>query len=210
MGSSLESRFNKSDALNVSLDESMSLGAVSSAAKSSGDSKMNTPVPHPPGRTGSNPFLKPPPGRAEPLPPEPPASLRPPPSKAGPTPPPPPPAPPAPPAPAKSSSSTGPRPPGPPPPPPIAPRVKPGPRTLPPPIGGSAPRPPPPMPSGPKVPRPPLGSKHPSNTASSEGAGMEDDADAPKAKLKPFFWDKVLANPDHSMVWHQIKSGSFQ
>ncbi|KAJ6752199.1 hypothetical protein OIU85_002604 [Salix viminalis] len=39
---------------------------------------------------------------------------------------------------------------------------------------------------------------------------MEDDADAPKAKLKPFFWDKVLANPDDSMVWHQIKSGSFQ
>ncbi|KAJ6950381.1 formin-likey 2 domain-containing family protein [Populus alba x Populus x berolinensis] len=208
MGSSLESHFNKSDALNVSLDESMSLVAVSAAAKSSGDSKMNTPVPHPPGRIGSNPFLKPPPGRAEPLPPEPPASRRPPPSKAGPTPPPPPPAPPAP---AKSSSSAGPHPPGPPPPPPIAPGVKPGPRTPPPPIGGSAPRPPPPpMPSGPKVPRPPLGSKHPSNTASSEGAGMEDDADAPKAKLKPFFWDKVLANPDHSLVWHQIKSGSFQ
>ncbi|KAG6790564.1 hypothetical protein POTOM_006720 [Populus tomentosa] len=207
MGSSLESQFNKSDALNVSLDESMSLGAVSAAAKSSGDSKMNTPVPHPPGRIGSNPCLKPPPGRAEPLPPEPPASRRPPPSKAGPTPPPPPPAPPAP---AKSSSSAGPRPPGPPPPPPIAPGVKPGPHTPPPPIGGSAPRPPPPMPSGPKVPRPPLGSKHPSNTASSEGAGMEDDADAPKAKLKPFFWDKVLANPDHSLVWHQIKSGSFQ
>ncbi|XP_011048274.1 PREDICTED: formin-like protein 5 [Populus euphratica] len=209
MGSSMESLFNKSDALNVSLDESMSLGAFSAAAKSSGDSKMNTPVPHPPGRTGSNPFLKPPPGRAEPHPPEPPASIRLPPSKAGPTPPPPPP-PPAPTAPAKSTNSAGPRPPGPPPPPPIAPGVKPGPRALPPPIGVSAPQPPPPMPSGLKVPRPPLGSKHPSNTASSEGAGMEDDADAPKAKLKPFFWDKVLANPDHSMVWHQIKSGSFQ
>ncbi|KAJ6753627.1 FORMIN-LIKE PROTEIN 3 [Salix purpurea] len=206
MGSSLESLFYKSDALNASLDESMSLGAVRGAAKSSGDSKMNTPVPLPPGRTGSNPFLKPPPGRAEPLPLEPPASLRPPPSKAGPTPPPPPPAPPSP---AKSSSGAGPRPPGPPP-PPIASGLKPGPRPPPPPIGGSAPRPPPPMPSGPKVPRPPLGSKHPSSTASSEGAGMEDDADAPKAKLKPFFWDKVLANPDDSMVWHQIKSGSFQ
>ncbi|KAJ6314116.1 hypothetical protein OIU78_017720 [Salix suchowensis] len=163
MGSSLESLFYKSDALNASLDE-------------------------------------------KPLPPEPPASLRPPPSKAGPTPPPPPPAPPSP---AKSSSGAGPRPPGPPP-PPIASGLKPGPRPPPPPIGGSAPRPPPPMPSGPKVPRPPLGSKHPSSTASSEGAGMEDDADAPKAKLKPFFWDKVLANPDDSMVWHQIKSGSFQ
>jgi hypothetical protein len=40
--------------------------------------------------------------------------------------------------------------------------------------------------------------------------GDDADADAPKTKLKPFFWDKVLANPDHSMVWHQIKSGSFQ
>ncbi|KAJ6417311.1 hypothetical protein OIU84_003094 [Salix udensis] len=66
------------------------------------------------------------------------------------------------------------------------------------------------MPPGPKAPRPPLGSKRPSNSTSSEGAGVEDDSDAPKAKLKPFFWDKVLANPDHSMVWHQIKSGSFQ
>ncbi|XP_073050485.1 formin-like protein 5 [Primulina eburnea] len=32
----------------------------------------------------------------------------------------------------------------------------------------------------------------------------------PKAKLKPFFWDKILPNPDHSMVWHQVKSGSFK
>jgi hypothetical protein len=41
-------------------------------------------------------------------------------------------------------------------------------------------------------------------------AGAEGEADAPKAKLKPFFWDKVQANSDHSMVWSQIKSGSFQ
>ncbi|KAK6785007.1 hypothetical protein RDI58_018462 [Solanum bulbocastanum] len=32
----------------------------------------------------------------------------------------------------------------------------------------------------------------------------------PKTKLKPFFWDKVLANPDHSMVWLEIKAGLFQ
>lgn len=210
-GTSLESNFYNSDAQNVSLDESLSLGVVSGAAKSSTDNKMNILVPPPPGRTGSNPFLKPPPGRAEPLPHEPPANLRPPPSRAGPTPsPPPPPPPPAPPAPAKSSSSVPPPPRGSPPPPPIAPGVKPGPRPPPPPPGGSAPRPPPPMPPGPKVPRPPLGSNRPSNSASSEGAGLGDDADAPKTKLKPFFWDKVLANPDHSMVWHQIKSGSFQ
>ncbi|KAJ6293198.1 hypothetical protein OIU78_025226 [Salix suchowensis] len=206
-GSSLESNIYNPDALNVSLHESLSLGVGSGASKSSTDSKMNMLVPPPPGRAGSNPFLKPPPGRAgsnpflkpppgraEPLPHEPPANIRPPPSRVGPTPAPPPPR-------------------GSPPPPPIAPGVRPGPRPPPPPIGGSVPRPPPPMPPGPKAPqapRPPLGSKRPSNSTSSEGAGVEDDSDAPKAKLKPFFWDKVLANPDHSMVWHQIKSGSFQ
>ncbi|KAJ6727970.1 FORMIN-RELATED [Salix koriyanagi] len=202
-GSSLESNIYNPDALNVSLHESLSLGVGSGAAKSSTDSKMNMLVPPPPGRAGSNPFLKPPPGRAgsnpflkpppgraEPLPHEPPANIRPPPSRVGPTPAPPPP-PPAPPAPVKSSSSAPPPPRGPPPPPPIAPGVRPGPRPPPPPIGGSVPRPPPPMPPGPKAPqapRPPLGSKRPSNSTSSEGA----------------------ANPDHSMVWHQIKSGSFQ
>ncbi|KAJ6332836.1 hypothetical protein OIU77_008813 [Salix suchowensis] len=240
-GSSLESNIYNPDALNVSLHESLSLGVGSGASKSSTDSKMNMLVPPPPGRAGSNPFLKPPPGRAgsnpflkpppgraEPLPHEPPANIRPPPSRVGPTPSPPPPAPPAPvkssssappppppapPAPVKSSSSVPPPPRCSPPPPPIAPGVRPGPRPPPPPIGGSVPRPPPPMPPGPKAPqapRPPLGSKRPSNSTSSEGAGVEDDSDAPKAKLKPFFWDKVLANPDHSMVWHQIKSGSFQ
>lgn len=71
-GTSLESNFYNSDAQNVSLDESLSLGVVSGAAKSSTDNKMNILVPPPPGRTGSNPFLKPPPGRAEPLPHEPP------------------------------------------------------------------------------------------------------------------------------------------
>ncbi|KAG5235630.1 formin protein [Salix suchowensis] len=220
-GSSLESNIYNPDALNVSLHESLSLGVGSGASKSSIDSKMNMLVPPPPGRAGSNPFLKPPPGRAgsnpflkpppgraEPLPHEPPANIRPPPSRVVPPPPPP-----APPAPVKSSSSAPPPPRCSPPPPPIAPGVRPGPRPPPPPIGGSVPRPPPPMPPGPKAPqapRPPLGSKRPSNSTSSEGAGVEDDSDAPKAKLKPFFWDKVLANPDHSMVWHQIKSGSFQ
>lgn len=51
-----------------------------------------------------------------------------------------------------------------------------------------------------------MGLRPPRPSSVTEG----DDADAPRAKLKPFFWDKVLANPDHSMVWHQIKSGSFQ
>ncbi|KAL0301843.1 UNVERIFIED_CONTAM: Formin-like protein 5 [Sesamum radiatum] len=39
---------------------------------------------------------------------------------------------------------------------------------------------------------------------------VSDESDAPKTKLKPFFWDKVLANPDQTMVWHEIKAGSFQ
>ncbi|KAI3849004.1 hypothetical protein MKX03_011447 [Papaver bracteatum] len=48
------------------------------------------------------------------------------------------------------------------------------------------------------------------NSSSGDGPDAEGDGDAPKTKLKPFFWDKLMANPDHSMVWHQIKSGSFQ
>ncbi|OVA11655.1 Formin [Macleaya cordata] len=93
----------------------------------------------------------------------------------------------------------GPQPPGPPPPPPPrASGVKPGPRPPPPPIN-AAPRPPPPSSINTKAPQPPA-----------RANGEQDEAEAPKTKLKPFFWDKVLANPDHSMVWHQISSGSFQ
>ncbi|GAB4846223.1 hypothetical protein Ancab_025220 [Ancistrocladus abbreviatus] len=145
------------------------------------------PLKPPPGRIiplpPELPPLKPPPGRAVPLPPEPPASLRPPPGRAGPSPPPP-----APPAPNPPSGVASPPPPGPPPPPPARKPV------------GRAPTPPPLKtgPAGPAPPRPPP-----------IGKGVGDD-DASKTKLKPFFWDKVLANPDHSMVWHQLKSGSFQ
>ncbi|XP_002522822.2 formin-like protein 5 isoform X1 [Ricinus communis] len=194
-----------SDALHVSVDETASLGVVgaSNFSAESVDSTSNNTglVPPPPGRVDSMPPLKPPPGRAVPLPPEPPASLRPPPRKVGPAPPPTPPR--APPPPAKASSSMGSRPPGPPPPPPMAPNPRPGPPPPPPSKGSHAPpRPPPPLSVGAKVPRPPTGSKLPS--------GGDGDANTPKAKLKPFFWDKVMANPEHSMVWHQIKSGSFQ
>ncbi|KAJ8555980.1 hypothetical protein K7X08_022738 [Anisodus acutangulus] len=114
---------------------------------------------------------------------------------ASPAPPPPPP-----------PSSGGPRSPapGPPPPPPIPIRAKAGPRPPPPPGPGVTP--PHPPPTGLKPPRPsPLGSNA-SSSAPTEGSGT----DTSKTKLKPFFWDKVLANPDQSMVWHQIKSGSFQ
>ncbi|KAK9938346.1 hypothetical protein M0R45_015092 [Rubus argutus] len=197
--------------------QSLELGSIGGASKSryelfEASSYGNGLIPPPPGRTLNGlpplkpppnglPPLKPPPGRANPLPPEPPSSFKPPPSRGGPPPPPPfPPPPPVPPPTSKPSVSAAP------PPPPSAP----GPRPPPPPkIGLPPPRPPPPMPIGSKVARPPpLAPKRPSNAASNDDS--EADGDAPKTKLKPFFWDKVLANPDHSMVWHQIKSGSFQ
>ncbi|XP_022140761.1 formin-like protein 3 isoform X2 [Momordica charantia] len=42
------------------------------------------------------------------------------------------------------------------------------------------------------------------------GSSMDADSGGQKTKLKPFFWDKVLANPGQSMVWHEISGGSFQ
>ncbi|XP_009772887.1 formin-like protein 5 [Nicotiana sylvestris] len=177
--------------VNVSKTE-IPLGTVTGiAVAAAGDSAQI-----PPGRMGTHglPPLKPPPGRVNPF--EDPLSPAKPANVAAPPPPPPP----------QKPSSSGPHPPAPgaPPPPPIPTRAKAGPRPPPPPgPGATPPRPPP---TGLKPPRPsPLGSNA-SSSASAEGSG----ADASKTKLKPFFWDKVLANPDHSMVWHQIKSGSFQ
>ncbi|KAK2434593.1 formin protein [Trifolium repens] len=133
---------------------------------------------------------------AAPRPPLPPA-----PSGAKPSPPPPPappgakPSPPPPPAPPGAK-------PGPPPPPAPAPHgAKPGPR----------PPPPPPPKSGVAPPRPPIGPKVSGLKATANAEAVaEGGADTSKAKLKPFFWDKVQANSDQSMVWNQIKSGSFQ
>ncbi|XP_073114190.1 formin-like protein 10 isoform X2 [Elaeis guineensis] len=126
-------------------------------------------------------------------------------------------------------SPPAPPPPAPPPPPPVMPPVKkvgPAPPAPPPPLHNSKPGPqPPPPPKGalpPHLPQrglvsrltqpSPLGPNHSGDAVSAQHVGAEDDANAPKekTKLKPFFWDKVLANPDQSMVWHQIKSGSFQ
>ncbi|ESQ43002.1 hypothetical protein EUTSA_v10012631mg [Eutrema salsugineum] len=143
------------------------------------------PLKPPPGRTASALSGKPPSGKVEPLPPEPPKFLKVSSNKASP-PPPPAPAPPMP-------SSAGP----PRPPPPAPPAGSGGPKPPPPP-GPKGPRPPPPMSLGPKAPRP------------SSGPAKSSDDDAPKTKLKPFFWDKVQANPEHSMVWNDIRSGSFQ
>ncbi|XP_023524700.1 LOW QUALITY PROTEIN: formin-like protein 5 [Cucurbita pepo subsp. pepo] len=155
-------------------------------------------VPLPPGKT-----VPLPPGRAAaPLPPEPPSSFKSPSSMSS-SPPPPPPAPGAPPP--RPPGNSG-RPPGPPLPPASGPGNKAGPPPPPPPKGGGGsgpPRPPPPgAPKGVNPPRPP-------RPFGRDDEGM-DESGVPKAKLKPFFWDKVLANPDDSMVWHQIKAGSFQ
>lgn len=143
------------------------------------------PLKPPPGRTASVLSGKSFSGKVEPLPPEPPKFLKVSSKKASA----PPPAAPAPPMP----SSAGP----PRPPPPAPPPGSGGPKPPPPP-GLKGPRPPPPMSLGPKAPR------------SSSGTAKESDDDAPKTKLKPFFWDKVQANPEHSMVWNDIRSGSFQ
>ncbi|XP_072955625.1 formin-like protein 11 [Typha angustifolia] len=91
-------------------------------------------------------------------------------------------------------------------PPPPPPSRKPGPPPPPPPK--AVPRPPAGNQISSKV-HPPFGQKQSVNGTAGQEIGSAD-PDAPKAKLKPFFWDKVLANPGQSMVWDQIKSGSFQ
>ncbi|XAR67492.1 hypothetical protein NMG60_11002266 [Bertholletia excelsa] len=193
----------------------------------------------PPGKLGTPglPPLKPPPGKIGSLPPKP---LPPRPSGKSPSSPPLPPCgkasspPPPPHRPGNTAPSPSPPPPSPgnttpcPPPPPLPPSSmkltsnipRPPPRGPPspplPPGIKTSPCPPPPPRSGIPPPRPPtmglkplqaspLGSYYPSDTS---GEGSE--VNAPKTKLKPLFWDKVKANPDHSMVWHQIRSGSFQ
>ncbi|XP_074311028.1 formin-like protein 5 isoform X2 [Silene latifolia] len=109
----------------------------------------------------------------------------------------------------KPSSGMGAPPPPPPPPPPKLPAAPP----LPPPKKAGPPPPPPPggKPGGPRAPPPPKGGAPPRPPPVSVKAGSSAaDDNGSKTKLKPFFWDKVMANPDHSMVWDQIKSGSFQ
>ncbi|XP_028807700.1 formin-like protein 5 [Neltuma alba] len=152
----------------------------------------------PPGRVGISP-LKPPPGRPDLLSPELPSS-----NSATSTPPPPPP--PAPPQPPKTAAGP------PPPPPPALPGAKKSAGAPPPPPtpqnGKGPPRPPPPLgvKSGPR----PLVIQKKSRATESGGAADSEGGGAPKAKLKPFFWDKVQANSDQTMVWNQLKAGSFQ
>nr|KAJ0197907.1 hypothetical protein LSAT_V11C700384560 [Lactuca sativa] len=87
----------------------------------------------------------------------------------------------------------------------------------PPPPSGKAPPPPPPLKQGPRPPPPPGGGmKGPPRPpgvglkTTRPSPGDADGDDSNKAKLKPFFWDKVMASPDQAMVWHQIRAGSFQ
>ncbi|XVF66950.1 hypothetical protein PTKIN_Ptkin10aG0080900 [Pterospermum kingtungense] len=92
-----------------------------------------------------------------------------------------------------------------------------------PPAAPASPPPPPPHPNPPpppKVSRPPPmppkskpspnGPHHRGHSASGGGKETNVESEAPKTKLKPFFWDKVMANSDQTMVWHEISSGSFQ
>nr|GLL30418.1 formin-like protein 3 [Ipomoea trifida] len=91
-----------------------------------------------------------------------------------------------------------------------------------PPKGGQPPAPPksgqpPAPPKGGQPPAPPKGGRAPAPPkplapnikGRSSGAGSES-GDSGKAKLKPFFWDKVNASPNRTMVWHELKSGSFE
>ncbi|XP_077221593.1 formin-like protein 3 [Tasmannia lanceolata] len=103
-----------------------------------------------------------------------------------------------------------PPPPSPPPPPPIPTGIKSGPRPPAPPKGVFPPHSPQINSSSKMTPPSPLGPNNPGKIPSGQQSGAKVGAEAPKTKLKPFFWDKVLASPDHSMVWHQISSGSFQ
>ncbi|XP_074296933.1 formin-like protein 5 [Silene latifolia] len=85
---------------------------------------------------------------------------------------------------------------------------------VPPPALAFKPKAPPPPPKGARPPpAPPLGiSKQPHKRGGStlgEGYELPSDKDGSRTKLKPFFWDKVVGNPNHSMVWDEIREGSF-
>lgn len=87
----------------------------------------------------------------------------------------------------------------------------PGPPPPPPPRPPAAPRPPPPPRAGhpPPAPPKPVAGKNQLTSLGQQKQGGSSEGDAAKPKLKPFFWDKVSANPDQSMVWHEINAGSF-
>lgn len=141
------------------------------------------------------PPMKPPPRRTLSLPPEPPASLRSSPNRMNP----PPPLPSAKPA---LSPSTLPL--------PSSPLRKPSSGRAEPPSPSPPPPPPPNSGNKPGVCPPPLPKFGLQPPGAPMGSGTKINTNSSRTKLKPFFWDKVLANPGHKMVWDQIKAGSFQ
>lgn len=105
----------------------------------------------------------------------------------------------------------------PPPEPAPAPATAPAAAPAPPPPPAPRAPPPPPLKVGRPPPAPPTAIPGKSQAApmgphrrGPSGSSMDGDSGAQKTKLKPFFWDKVLANPGQSMVWHEISAGSFQ
>ncbi|CAM0906179.1 unnamed protein product [Alopecurus aequalis] len=102
--------------------------------------------------------------------------------------------------------------PSPPPAPKASPVPTPGPS--PPPAPKAAPPPPPAKSSGPRPPPPAMPGSSKTRPPPMKKSGNKDAADADsteaKTKLKPFFWDKVAANANQSMVWDHLKAGSFQ
>ena len=96
------------------------------------------------------------------------------------------------------------------PPPPLAPRPPPPLASRPPPPLAPHPPPPPTMPRPPPTPPKPMAGGNLKSPLGPLRTSEDDEFNAPKPKLKPFFWDKVAANPDQAMVWHEIRAGSFQ
>lgn len=124
----------------------------------------------------------------------------------------------APPSPSQTQGAPPPPPPtgeaggAPPPPPPVAEGS--GAPPPPPPTGGSGSGAPPPPPklggNAGAPPPPPLRGSVARPLSAALRLRRTEQVDASKAKLKPFFWDKVMAKPDQQMVWDKIRSGSFQ
>lgn len=160
-------------------------------AASVGSVQGSTPMPQPMMPPPAHPQVLAPQPKAPPSPPAP-QALVPPPNaspvlSSGPSPPPAPKASPPPPS--------GPS-------PPTAPKAAPPP---PPPSKSGGPHPPPPALPGSSKTRPPPPMKKSGNKADTDA-----DSSEAKTKLKPFFWDKVTANANKSMVWDDLKSGSFK
>lgn len=74
--------------------------------------------------------------------------------------------------------------------------------------------PPAPPRSGARPPEPPKSGQMKRPLGPRSTSGDENDSsgssNSSKSKLKPFFWEKMNMNPNQSMVWDEVKAGSFQ